>query len=119
MIEYLRKVGEIMNLTKESKLLLFEMYNQYLLRRSCGKSRRESKRFGSPERIREVLSLDMLPEDLDDSLVELKRNGFIKGLCCNNSVDLCELTDYAIVTLEQLPSDALSTLAKFLAHFIP
>lgn len=108
-----------MNLTNDSKLILFEMYNRYQSDRKCGKSRRAAKAFGSAQRIHDELLPHMLLEDIDDSLIELKRSGFISGICCDNSVDECALTDHAIVTMEQLPPDAFVTLAKFLMHFIP
>ena len=53
-----------MNLTKDAKVILYEMYNYYLMQRQCGKSKRESVSFGSAENIRNLLFPEMLLEDV-------------------------------------------------------
>ena len=108
-----------MDITNESKAVLYEMYNYYYMQRKCGKPKREAIQFGSAKDIKELLFPDLILEDLEDSLRELGRNGFLKNFYANNTVYYCTLTDSAIVAIESLPEGALLTLAKFVSFFIP
>lgn len=108
-----------MEITNESKAVLYEMHNYYSMQRKCGKPKREAVYFGSAHKIRENLFPELLLEDVEDALIELKRDGFISGQLCDNSIECCALTDSAIVSIERLPVSALSTLCKFLSLFMP
>lgn len=88
------------------------------MKRKCGISKRESVQFGSAQDILNDLFPKMLLEDLEDSLKELGRNGFLNNFYADNTVYNCTLTDYAIVTIEKLPKDDLKTISKFISAFI-
>ena len=108
-----------MDITNESKAVLYEMYNYYSMQRKCGKPKREAIQFGSAKDIKGTLFPDLIFEDLEDSLRELGSNGLLKNFYADDTVYQCALTDSAIVTIENLPKSALLTLAKFVVSFIP
>lgn len=107
-----------MEITNESKAVLYEMYNYYSMQRKCGKPKREAVYFGSACKIRDTLFPESPLSDMEDSLFELKRNGLINGQLGDNSIECCTLTDFAIISIEKLPAGSLLTLSKFLISFI-
>lgn len=107
-----------MEVTKESKTVLYELYNQYQIRRHCGTSKRKAISFGSAQDIQNSFFPDMNIEDLEDALCELGRNELLNNEYADNTVWSCYLTDKAIVAIENLPAAALTSVIKFISAFI-
>ena len=106
-----------MTLTKEAKTILYKLYAEYRDRRKHGFSKSESKNFESSKTVQSDFFPDLLLEDVDDSLRELRDNNFIHGTLADDIVYTCELSDYAIATLESLPLDTFKSAADFLLKF--
>lgn len=106
-------------LTRESKIVLYHMYKEYLVRRDNHVSRSSAKRFGSAESIHSSLFPDWSLEDIEDVLRELDRNGFLSNQYYDASVLECALSDSAIVKMENQKKETLLTLADFISRFIP
>lgn len=106
-------------ISKESKTVLFVLYKQYLSRRKCGYFKADAMRFSSSIEIQKDFFPDMFPEDVDAALLELDQQGFVKVYSSDTMVHRAYLTDLAITTIESLPKEALSSLVKFLLHFVP
>lgn len=106
-------------LTKESKTVLYHMYKEYLVRRDNHIPRSRAKEFGAAENIQSLLFPDWELEDIIDTLRELGRNGFVKNFNADNTVYKCDLTDFAIVKMENLKKETLLNVIDFIAKFIP
>lgn len=106
-------------LTKDSKTVLYVMYREYLSRRKNNVSRSRAKSFGSASMIRESLFRDWSLEDLEDSLRELGRNGFLNNFYADDTVCECLFTDSAISIMENQKKDILLSVANFVSKFIP
>lgn len=106
-----------MTLTKDAKTILYKLYMEYRDRRKHGFSKSDSKNFDCAKTIHTDFFPDLSLEDVDDSLLELKNNNFINGTCADGTMYTCELSDYAIATLENLPKDTLISVADFLLKF--
>lgn len=106
-----------MTLTKDAKKILYKLYAEYRDRRKHGFSKSESKNFDSSETVQSDFFPDLPLEDVNDSLRELKDNNFIHGMLADDIVYTCELSDYAIATLESLPLDTFTSMADFLLKF--
>ena len=108
-----------MALTKDSKKILYKLYKEYLDKRTHGFSKSSSKNFGSAKEIHNDFFSEFLLEDVEDSLRELGRNGFLDNLYADNTIYVCDLSDYAISTMESLPKDFLVSIADFALKFVP
>lgn len=108
-----------MTLTKDAKTLLFSLYKEYSDRRKHGFSKSDSKNFDSAESIQESYFPEIPLPDIEDSLRELDRNDFLVNFYADDTIYNCELSDYAIATLEDLPKDTLLSIADFISKFIP
>ncbi|MGN0405302.1 MAG: hypothetical protein ACI4F1_08780 [Bariatricus sp.] len=108
-----------MTLTKDSKKTLYILYKEYCDRRKHGFSKSNSKNFVSAEFIHENFFPDSLLEDVEDSLRELGRCGYLDNTYADDTVYICHLSDYAIATLEELPKETLLSIADFISKFIP
>lgn len=106
-------------LTKEAKTVLYHMYKEYLIRRDNHVSRSKAKEFGSAENIHSFLFPDWELEDVVDTLRELGRNGFVDNFIADDTVYNCDLTDSAIVKMENQKKDALLSVVDFVSKFIP
>lgn len=105
-------------LTLVSKKILFKLYKEYLDRRKLGFSLSISKNLGSFEEINANFFSDMLSEDLNNSLHELMDNGFLDDILTGNTMHSYELSNYAIATLEAIPTEAIRSLAKFIPNLV-
>lgn len=108
-----------MLLTKDAKSTLYTLYEEYCDRRKHGFSKTSSKEFGSAKDIHDKHFPDVLLEDVEDSLRELDRNNFLNNFYADYTVYDCELSDYAIATLDALPRETLLSIADFISKFIP
>lgn len=106
-------------LTKEAKTVLYHMYKEYLVRRDNGESRSRSKNFGSAEKIHSYLFPDSSLEDIEDVLCELGRNGFLNNFYANDTIYTCDLSDSAIMKMENQKKETFLTVADFISKFIP
>lgn len=106
-------------LSKESKRVLFELYKQYLSRRKAGVSKSQAMSFSSSESIKNEYFPTMLLDDIDECIRELGRAGYTKNLYADGIVYLFQLTDFAIITLENQAKDTFLSVADFIAKFIP
>ena len=106
-----------MTLSKDAKKVLYRLYKEYLDRHNHGFSQSDSVKFGSSEEIRNSLFPELLFDDVDCFLRELRDNDFLEGLLADGMVYKCELSNYAIATMEALPFDALASIADFVLKF--
>ena len=106
-------------LTKDSKTVLYHLYKEYHVRRSNGSSRSDSKDFGSSQHVQELLFPDWSVSDVDDCMCELSRNGYLRTHHASNLIYESELTDEAIVVMENQKKETLLNVVNFLAQFIP
>lgn len=106
-------------LTEDSKTVLYVLYQEYLSRRKYGFSKRDSKSFRSEESIHVSFFSDWSPDDVSDCLRELDRNGFLDTFYSDGEITLCNLSDYAIATLENQPRETFLSVAEFISKFIP
>lgn len=106
-------------LTKDSKTILYYLYKEYLARRKNNVSKIDAKSFGSASMIRDSMFPDWILEDVEESLRELGRNGFLNNLYADNTVCECLLTDSAIFTMENQKKNIFLSVADFVSKFIP
>lgn len=108
-----------MTLTKDAKTMLYKLYKEYSDRRKHGFNKSDSKDFNNAEEIQKNFFPNLLLEDVEDSLRELGRNGFLNNLYADDTVYNCRLSDYAITTMENLPKETFNSNTDFIAKFIP
>lgn len=108
-----------MNLTKESKKVLYVLYKEYEKRRKSGQSRSDSRFFSSASDIQSNFFPSIPLADIEDSLRELGINGFLNNFYADNTIYICNLSDYAIATMEELPKDRFVSITDFISKFIP
>lgn len=106
-------------LTKEAKEMLFELFQQYRIRRQNGDSRASSRTFHSGKFIHENYFPDWNFDDVEDTLRELGRNGYLKNSHSDNHVQESVLTDFAITKMENQKADVIRDVLSFIAKFIP
>lgn len=106
-------------LSKDSKIVLYKLYKEFTHQRKNGISKSKAKLFPSAQELQKALFSDWILSDLEDSLRELGRNKYLNNLYADNTIYFCELSDLAIATMENLPTNTLSSIADFLINFIP
>lgn len=106
-------------MTKESKRLLREMYNLYLVKRQNGNSRQTAKDFGRTETVQKDCAPSWSIDDVDDCLRELTRLGYLSSMDKTKPIYHCWLTDVAISDLEQYEINVIKDVASFIAQFSP
>ena len=106
-------------LTNDSKKVLYALYSEYKARRAVGSSKSDARFFGSAQSIQENFFPDWLLEDLEDSLRELDRSGFLNNLYADDTIYHCCLSCSAIAPMENLPKELLKDVLSFASHFIP
>ena len=108
-----------MELTKDSKKILFTLFKEFRTRRNSGISRRDAANFRSASFIHSNYFSDWLLVDVEDCLRELGRAGFLDNGYADNTVYFCHLSDAGIAYLELLPAETLTNIIDFIAKFIP
>lgn len=106
-------------LTKDAKTVLYHLYKEYCSRHDENIPRSVVKDFGSAGSIHASLFPDWSLEDIEDTLRELGREGFVTNLHGDNTIISCTLSDFAIATMENQKKEILISLADFIAKFIP
>lgn len=106
-------------LTKDAKTMLYELYQEYKIRRQNHLSKSDSRCFEDAKSIHENFFSDWLLEDVEDVMRELGRNNFLNNSCASDTIYDCELTDYAICVMENQKKEAFLTVMDFISKFIP
>lgn len=105
-------------LTNDAKSTLYVLYKEYYDRRKHGFSKSFSRSFGSAQEIQSDYFPDSLLEDVEDNLRELGRNDFLINFYADDTIYTCDLSDYAISTIENQTKDCLVNIATFLSKFV-
>ena len=106
-------------LSKDAKTILYTLYKEYLLRREQGISKSKAKNFISAQYIHSTFFSDWYLEDIEDTIRELGRNNFLNNYYADNTIYHCELSDFAIVTMENQKKETFLSIADFISKFIP
>lgn len=106
-----------LNVTKDSKRLICEMYYKYLERRDCGISRAESKDFGCDQTLLQILELDWSVDDLNDCCRELERIGMLKCMWTSVLYHVW-LTDSAVAYMENRFVNGAKDVAEIIGHLV-
>ncbi len=106
-------------LTKDAKIMLYELYQEYKIRRQNHLSKSESRNFKDAESVYENFFPDWLLEDVEDTMRELGRNNFLNNKYASDTIYYCELTDYAICVMENQKKETFLSVADFISKFIP
>ena len=116
-INYERKKSKM--LSKDAKTVLYTLYKEYLSRRKQGISKSKAKNFDSAQHIHSTFFSDWSLENIEDTLRELGRNKFLNNYYADQTIYHCELSDHAIVTMENQKKETLLSIADFISKFIP
>ena len=106
-------------MTNDAKTMLYHLYQEYLVRRDNHLPKTKAKDFGSSDTIQKSLFPDWCLEDVDDTLRELHRCGFVLNHYASNSIYHCTLTDDAICTMEKQKKETILNVLDFVSKFIP
>lgn len=102
------------DITKDSEKLLCSLYKVFLDRRKSGEPKRSARRFEDEFFSANEPFASMDPSDVDDSILELHRKGLLKVFIGGD----CDLTDDALVYLENRFKNGLVSVLSFLAQFV-
>lgn len=108
-----------MSLTKQDKQILYGLYSEYQNRRKNGLSVPESSNFVSGKSIHENFFPEMSYKDVDYSLRQLGREGYLENMYADNEVYHCVFSNDAIAHMEDLPKETFLSVADFVSKFIP
>ncbi len=106
-------------ISKDAKEVLYQLYKEYLSRRKSGISKPQAVDFGSAESVLKALFPDWTSGNLFSALNELKQNGYLSNSYYDNKITRCELTNSAIVLMENQKKDTLKSVLDFVAKFVP
>lgn len=95
--------------------MLAVAYKEYLSRRRGGTSKSQAREFDKDFWKSNSALENWQESDISDSVCELGRNGFLQVWFGG----ACELTDFAIATLEDRFKDGLKDVTLFLSQLIP
>ena len=101
-------------LTRDAYKLLVLLYKRYLERRSEGVSKSLARRFGNVEDVRCQLLLSDQPDDVLETLRELSRSKMIFCVYGDDSVVFFDLTDQAIIAMENRFRNGVSDVLDFI-----
>ncbi len=105
-------------LTKDAKTMLYELYQEYKVRRQNHLSKSDSRDFKDAKSVHENFFPDWLLEDVEDTMRELGRNNFLNNMYASDTIYHCELTDYAIYVMENQKKETFLSVADFISKFI-
>lgn len=103
------------DLTKDADKLICCIYKEYLEKRRSGISKINAKKFDAYFYLNIKVLSKWDSSDISDTLRELKNVGFIKLFITGDF----ELTDTAIIYMENRFKNGLSELTDFISKFIP
>lgn len=102
-------------MTKDAAKMLGILYKSYMSRRKDGESKRNARRFEDEYFSTEAPFSAMNSSDINDTRLELGCRGLLKNYIAGD----CELTDDAIVYLENRFKNGLTDVLSFLSQFVP
>ena len=94
-------------ISKDAKEVLYQLYKEYLSRRKSGISKPQAVDFGSAESVLKALFPDWTSGNL------------LSNSYYDNKITRCELTNSAIVLMENQKKDTLKSVLDFVAKFVP
>lgn len=103
-------------LSNDADALICVLYKEYLHRRKSGISKRNAKSFGGSDFIQENFMQKWMLEDVTEICFELSDCGFLSCLKGENRVLESELTDNAIIYMENRFKDGISAFFSHLEH---
>lgn len=108
-----------MHLTNDSKRLLYILYNEYINRRNHNIPKKRAVISDNAKSVQENFMPDELLEDVESYMIELENNNFLDNFYADGTIYYCNLTDFAICKMEELPKDTLLSITDFISKFIP
>ncbi|MBO5408901.1 MAG: hypothetical protein J6A61_05865 [Clostridia bacterium] len=101
------------SLTKEADYLICELYHVYLNNRKTKIPKVQARNFGNLSRIIEKLSLkNWLPEDIEETCLELHRAGLLICETGDNTITNAQLTDDGVIYMEHRFSNNLASILE-------
>lgn len=101
-------------LTKESDALICLMYKHYLESRNNGKTRENSKQFGSISNIHSKFVPNWLEDDVLDCCFELGTAKLISYITADNTAMYIELTNAGIIYMEERFQNKVSYILDYI-----
>lgn len=102
-------------LTRDSDKMLCCLYKEYLGRRKLGNSKRNSRRFTKEYCSNDFILSSWCRSDISDSIMELGQKKYLKVYIGGDF----ELTDSAIIYMENRFKNNIVELTDFISKFIP
>jgi len=106
-------------LTRDAEKLLCLLYKVYLQRRKDGLDKLSAKQMGSFSQICASIDSPETPADTLESCRELGRAGYLQNLWASNRIIRSQLTDKAIILMENRFKNGLLDVLAFLSQFVP
>jgi len=106
-------------LSREANKVLSELYDVYKARLNNNISRSNAMYFKSSEDVQKDYLPDMNLEDLDECCRELHRNGYMNNLYAEDTVVEIQLTDNAIVLMENKLKNAIINTINIISKINP
>lgn len=106
-------------LTKDAERLLVLMYHAYLSRCKAGKDKLSAKQMGSLSQIHKELLPDANILDVLETCRELSRAQYLRPFWASNTIIRSQLSDTAIVYMENRFKNGLKDILAFLSSFVP
>lgn len=106
-----------MELTKESKKVLFKLYKEYLERIQSGTPRVKAKSF-DPGIINQTIFQEYSPSDFNDYLCELGSRYYLDNFYGDGIVEHTSLTNSAIFEMENRFKNGILDVADFISKFV-
>lgn len=103
-----------MELTRDADALLSVMYKEYLLRKKNGTPKLQAKIFGGAAYLQETLAPKLSVEDVAETCRELGRAEFLSNNYADDTVSICQLTDKAIIHMENRFKNGLDEVLSYL-----
>ena len=100
--------------TKDAEKMLCTLYKAYLERRKSGAPKQSARRFEAAYFPTTEPFASMDYRDVDDAKLELSRKGLLRVILGGD----CDITDDALVYLDNRFKDGLVSVISFLAQFI-
>lgn len=113
--EYKGKEFIIMELTKDADKMICCIYKTFLQRRKSGISKSSAKQFSDDYFQSDKQLSSWLPDDLDDTLLEIGRAGLVAVYLGGNF----DLTDSGIIYMENRFKNGLNEVIDFISKLIP
>lgn len=110
-----RCVRNMDDLTKDGQYLLGKIYEEYLLNINNGVSKSNAKQIGSSHSVHKNLVPNELFDDVEETMRELGRAGYLKNSYADNIVYFSIITDKTIVYMENKFKNNVKSIVDFLS----